>query len=43
MYVSYIVTDWPGSSVGHPEGALALVVFGFFDMVDLCLWDVLTR
>jgi hypothetical protein len=29
MYVSY-TTDRPGSSVGHPEGALAKFVCGFF-------------
>jgi hypothetical protein len=31
MYVSY-TTDRPGSSVGHPTGALALI----------CLWVLLT-
>jgi hypothetical protein len=31
MYVSY-TTDWPGSSVGHPAGALALT----------CRWVLLT-
>ncbi len=31
MYVSY-TTDWPGVSVGHPTGALAII----------CLWVYLT-
>jgi hypothetical protein len=31
MYVSY-TTDQPGSSVGHPTGALAII----------CLWVLLT-
>jgi hypothetical protein len=41
MYVSY-TTDRSGSSVGHPEGALALSCFWVLDMVDLCLWDGLS-
>jgi hypothetical protein len=42
MYVSY-TTDQPGSSVGHPEGALSLICLVFFNMVDLHLWDALSR
>jgi hypothetical protein len=43
MYVSY-TTDRPGASVGHSEDALALkIVFGFFDMFDLCICDALPR
>jgi hypothetical protein len=42
MYVSY-TTDWSGVSVGHPTGALAMIVFGFSDMVDLHLWDAQSR
>ncbi len=34
LYVSY-ATDWPGVSVGHHTGALAIFVVGYFDMVDL--------
>ena len=34
LYLSY-ATDWPGVSVGHPAGAPAIFVDGFFDMVDL--------
>jgi hypothetical protein len=34
LYLSY-ATDWPAVSVGHPAGALAIFVNGFFDMVDL--------
>ena len=30
-----LLTDWPSVSVGHPAGALAIFVDGFFDMVDL--------
>ncbi len=30
MYMSY-TTDWPGGSVGHPAGALAII----------CLWVLL--
>ena len=29
LYLSY-TTDWPGVSVGHPAGALAIFVDGFF-------------
>jgi hypothetical protein len=42
MYVSY-TTDWPGVSIGHPVGALAMIVFGFSDMVDVCLCDAQSR
>jgi hypothetical protein len=35
LYLSY-TTDWPGVSVGHPAGALAIFcLMGSFDMVDL--------
>ncbi len=43
MYVSY-TADWSGASVEYSADALALIiVFGFFDMIDLCLCDALSR
>jgi hypothetical protein len=43
MYKSY-TTDQPGVSVGHSAGALAsIIVFGFFDMVNVCMYDALSR
>jgi hypothetical protein len=43
MYV-FNITDQPGASVGHSADALALIIiFGFFDMIDLRLWDALPR
>jgi hypothetical protein len=42
MYV-YYTTDWQAASVGRYADALALIVFGFLDMVDLHLCDALSR
>lgn len=41
LYVLSLATDQPGLSVGHPAGAQAYFVSGFYYMVGLRLCDTL--
>ncbi len=42
MYVS-CTTDKPGSSVGHPAGALAIICLWALTWLTYALWDALSR